>query len=133
MVTSTQRAKYGGPSRVVLVAAPASLLQRMVEVVQTTEGAELAGSFGSAEDAMDWLVWERQPWHLAYVDTTLPDAAGEELAGRLHAAPRAGAVIGLSAHLWKEVRERLRTVGVSDIIEKGDLVAFRSHLETRVR
>ena len=132
MATNTQRSKYGGPSRVVLVLSPAPLLQRMVEVVESTEGAELAGGFSTAAEAIEWAVWERQPWHLAYVDVTLPDGSGEALVKHLRSSPRAGTVIGISAHLWKEVRARLATLGVSDIIEKGDVVAFRGDLEARL-
>lgn len=124
--------KYGGPFRVVLVMSPAPLLERMAEVVNSTEGVELAGSFGSASDAVDWSVWNRPAWHYAYVDMTLPDNGGEEVAKHLLSSPRAGTVIGVSAHLWREVRERLAKLGVADILEKGDLIAFQGHLESRV-
>jgi DNA-binding NarL/FixJ family response regulator len=125
------KAKYGGPSKVLLVAGPAALLQRMVEVVQTTEGAQLAGGFATAEDALDWTIWQREAWHLAYVDVNLPQA--DDILKRLLSQQRPGTVIGISDHLWKEVRARCAAMGVSDIVEKGDLIAFRGDLEARLR
>jgi hypothetical protein len=123
-----QRIKFGGPLKVLLVLAPAPLLQRMVDVVQSTDGVQLAASFASAEDAIDWTVWQREACHLAYVDMALPQA--EDVLRRL-SPPRAGTVVGVVDHLWREVRERCAAMGASSILEKGDLVAFRGDLEGR--
>ena len=125
--------RYGGPPRLLLVVAPGFLLMRMREAVRSIPGVELAGGFGNAEDALGWAVWNRHAWHVAYVDMTLPGHAGERLAARLSASPRAGVVVGLTAHLWEEERARLRPFGVSEILEKGDHAAFRDHVESALR
>jgi DNA-binding NarL/FixJ family response regulator len=129
---TTIRSRYGGPIRVLIVAAPATLLQRMVEVVQSLEGTELAGGFSTVDDALEWSVWERKPWHFAYVDMTLPEQKGEQLARHLLQSPRAGTVVGLCAHLWRETREKLGQIGVADILEKADFTAFQGDLERRL-
>jgi DNA-binding NarL/FixJ family response regulator len=126
-----QRIKFGGPMKVLLVLGPPALLQRMVEVVQSTEGAQLAASFASAGDAVDWTVWQREAWHLAYVDVTLPQS--DDVLQRLLAKARPGTVVGVADHLWREVRERCAAMGVTSIVEKGDLIAFRGDLEARLR
>lgn len=127
------RLKVGGPQRVLLVANPRPLLAHMVEVVASIQGLQLAGSFDSAEAAMDWIVWDRGGWHLAFVDITLPDGAGQDLVRRLMSQPRPGTVVALGAHLWREIREECAKMGVYQLLEKGDLIAFRGVLEERVR
>ena len=126
------RLRFGGPMKVLLVAGPPALLRRMADIVRSIEGVELAAEFGTPGEAIDWVVWERQPWHLAYVDVTLPRAECEPLIQRLVDSPRGGTVVGITNHLWREVREHCAQLGVYDIVEKGDVVAFRSDLEARV-
>jgi DNA-binding NarL/FixJ family response regulator len=131
--TAPVRIKLGGPQRVLLVAHPKPLLAHMIEVVGSIPGLQLAGSFDEAEAAIDWTVWDRGGWHLAFVDLSLPSGAGRDLIRRLLAAPRPGTVVALGPHLWKEIREECAQMGVYTLLEKGDLIAFRGVLEERVR
>jgi hypothetical protein len=126
-----QRQRFGSLLQVVLVLAPPALLQRMSEVVQSLEGTRLAAGFAVAADAVDWTVWKRAAWHVAYVDMAL--AGADEVVRTLQASPHAGTVVGVCDHLWREVRERCSAIGVRDIVEKGDLIAFQGDLEGRAR
>jgi len=130
---SPVRLKIGGPQRVLLVVHPQPLLAHMTEVIASIEGLQLAGAFDNAEALVDWTFWDRGSWHLAFVDLALPGDAGREVMRRLLAQPRPGTVVALGPHLWKEIREECARMGVYQLIEKGDLVAFRGVLEERVR
>jgi hypothetical protein len=127
----SQRVKVGGPLGVLLVVESAPLLLRMAEVVRGIEGLRLAGSFTSVAQAIDWLVWDRAGWHMAFIDLALQQP-GEELVQRLLAQPRPGTVVALGGHLWREIREKCAALGVYDLLEKGDIAAFRGYLESRV-
>ena len=129
----TERVKVGGPVKVLLVAAPPALGERMAEVVRSVEGARLVGSFATAADVMDWHVWKPGDWQLAFVDLALPEDGGMQVIQRLLSEPRPGTVVALGDHLWREVRERCAAMGVYHLLEKGDLVAFRGFLEERAR
>ncbi|NML46958.1 response regulator transcription factor [Ramlibacter sp. G-1-2-2] len=133
LASSPVRMKLGGPQRVLLLAHPQALLAHMTEVVGSIEGLQLAGAFDNAEALVDWTVWDRSGWHVAFVDLTLPGDASRDVIRRLFAQPRPGTVVALSAHLWKEIREDCARMGVYQLIEKGDLVAFRGVLEERMR
>ena len=126
-----QRQRFGSSVQVVLVAAPRTLLQRMSAMVGTIEGTVLAGAFEAAADAIDWLVWKRPVWHVAYVDMTLPGA--DDVVLSLQGSRHGGTIVGVCAHLWHEERERCSAIGVQDIVEKGDLLAFQDELEARSR
>jgi hypothetical protein len=128
----SQRLKIGGPLGVLLVIETPSLLMRMADVVRGIEGLQLVGSFAGVAQAVDWLVWDRAGWHLAFVDLAL-GASGDELVQRLMALPRPGTVVAVGDHLWREVREKCRAMGIYDLLEKGDVIAFRSYLEARVQ
>jgi hypothetical protein len=126
-----QRQRFGSSLHVVLVLSPPALLQRMSTVVGAVTGTLLAASFASPEEALDWIAWKRPAWHVAYVDMTLPGA--EDVVKSLLGSPHAGSVVGVCDHLWREVRERCAAIGVRDIVEKGDLIAFQGDLESRAR
>ena len=126
-----QRQRFGSAIQVVLVASPPALLQRMSQVCGAIEGTVLAGAFATAADAMDWIVWKRPVWHVAYIDMTLKGA--DEVARSLQGSPHGGTIVGLCAHLWHEERERCAAMGVKQIVEKGDLIAFQGELELRAR
>lgn len=129
----TERVRAGGPLKVLVVADPAALAERMAEVVRTIEGARLVGSFGSATDVIDWLVWKPGEWQLAFVDLGLPQGGSDAVIQRLLSEPRPGTVVALGDHLWREVRERCAGMGVYHLLEKGDLIAFRGFVEERAR
>ena len=129
----TERMKLGGPHRVLLVADPPPMLLRMAEVVRSMPGLELAGMFATAEDAIEWTVWERGNWHFAFVDLNLAGGGSQDLVRRLLSQPLPGTVVALGAHLWKEIRQECAQMGVYHLLEKGDLIAFRSFLEEQVR
>ena len=126
-----QRQRFGSSLQVLLVASPPALLQRMSALVGTIEGTVLAASFPSPADAAEWIMWKRPTWHVAYVDMTL--AGAEEAVRVLKGSPHTGTIVGVCAHLWKEERERCGAIGVHDIIEKADLIAFQDDLERRTR
>ena len=126
-----QRQRFGTSLQVVLVASPPALLQRMSDVVGGIEGTLLAAAFATPADAVDWIVWKRPAWHLAYIDMTLPGA--DDVVSSLQGSPHAGTVVGVCAHLWREERERCSAIGVQHIVEKGDLIAFQGELEARAR
>jgi hypothetical protein len=105
---------------------------RMAEVVRGIEGLRLAGSFTSVSQAVDWLMWDRTGWHLAFVDLSFGED-GEELLQRLLSQPRPGTVAAVADHLWREVRDKCNVLGVSDLLEKGDVIAFRGYLEGRLQ
>jgi DNA-binding NarL/FixJ family response regulator len=128
----SQRLKVGGPLGVLLVIETPSLLMRMADVVRGIEGLKLVGTFSSVAQAVDWLVWDRAGWHLAFVDLALGDG-GDELVQRLMAQQRPGTVVAVGDHLWREVREKCRAMGIYDLLEKGDVIAFRGYLESRVQ
>lgn len=128
-----QRLKVGGPLRVLLVVESAPLLLRMSEMVRSTEGLTLVGTHRLAADAIDWLVWDRQGCHLAFVDLALKDDGATAVIERVMAEARVGTVVALGDHLWREIREKCAAMGVSHLLEKGDLVAFRGFLEAQVR
>jgi DNA-binding NarL/FixJ family response regulator len=127
----SQRVQVGGPLGVLLVTESAPLLLRMAEVVRSIPGLRLAGSFSSVAQAVDWLVWDRAGWHIAVVDLSL-QKPGEELVQRLLSQPRPGTVVALGEHLWREIREKCAELGVHELLEKGDIAAFRGYLESRV-
>ena len=126
-----QRQRFGSSVQVVLVASPPALLQRMSDMVGAIEGTVLAGAFATPSDAMDWIVWKRPVWHLAYIDMTL--AGAEDVVRGLQRTPHAGTIVGVCAHLWREEREKCAAIGVHHIVEKGDLIAFQGELEARGR
>jgi DNA-binding NarL/FixJ family response regulator len=128
----SQRLRVGGPLGVLLVIETPALLMRMADVVRGIEGLRLVGSFASAAQAVDWLVWDRTGWHFAFIDLTLGDS-GDELVQRLLSQPRPGAVVAVADHLWREVREKCRAMGVYDLLEKGDVIACRGYLEGKVQ
>lgn len=130
---TSERLRVGGPLRVVLVVQPAPLLLRMAEIVRSLPALQLAGTFRTAQDAIDWHLWDREGYHLAFVDLGLPEGDGQEAAQRLLSQRRAGTLVAVVDHLWREVRERCAAIGVYHLLEKGDLVAFRSFLQDRVR
>lgn len=129
----TTRAKMGGPLAVVLVVGSAPLLLRMNEITRSIAGVRLAATFTAATEAIDWAMWDRQGFHLAFVDMGLPNGEWQEVVRRLRAQPRAGTVVALGDHLWRELRETCTAHGVPHLLEKGDTVAFRSFLEDQVR
>jgi DNA-binding NarL/FixJ family response regulator len=128
----SEHLNLGGPQRVLLVADPAPLLLRLAEVVRSFPGLELAGMVGTAQDAIDWAVWDRGSWHLAFVDLNLPQGGTQDVVRRLLSQPRPGTVVALGAHLWKETRAECAQMGIHHLLEKGDIVAFRSFLEEQV-
>lgn len=129
----SQRLRVGGPVKVLLVMDNAQLLLHMTEAVRQTEGAQLAAAFTTATEAIDWVVWDRQGWHVAFVDLGLQHGSAEEVVRMLLAQPRAGTVVAVVDHLWREVREACARMGVRDLVEKGDLIAFNGVLETWTR
>lgn len=129
----SERLRVGGPLRVVLVAQPTSLLLRMAEVVNSLPDLQLAGVFGTAQDAIDWHMWDREGYHLAFVDLGLQEGDSEAVVRRLLSQPKAGTVVAVVDHLWQEVRARCTAMGVYHLLEKGDVVAFRSFLQDHVR
>jgi hypothetical protein len=131
--TKSERLRVGGPLRVVLVVQPTPLLLRMAEVVKSLPELRLAGVFGTTQDAIDWHVWDREGYHLAFVDMGLQEGDSEAVVRRLLSQPRAGTVVAVVDHLWQEVRARCAAMGVYHMVEKGDVVAFRSFLQDRVR
>ena len=126
-----QRQRFGSSLQVVLVASPPALLERMSAVVGFIEGTVLAAAFATPADAIDWIVWKRRVWHLAYIDMTLPGA--DDVVRSLQGSPHGGTIVGVVAHLWREERERCNAMGVQHIVEKGDLIAFQGELEARAR
>lgn len=127
------RLRVGGPCKVLLAAEAAPLLLRMAEMLREFPGVRAVGAFRTAQEAIDWAVWDRQGWDLAFVDLALPDGGGEELVRYLLGQPRPGEVVALGEHLWREVREACAALGVRQLLEKGDLVALRDFLEQRLR
>lgn len=128
-----ERLKLGGPQRVLLLVDPPALLMRMADIVRSMPGLELAGMFGSAQDAVEWTVWEKAHWHFAFVDLSLPEGGAQDVVRRLLSQPRPGTVVALGAHLWKEIRQECAQRGVYHLLEKGDVIAFRGFLEEQVR
>jgi DNA-binding NarL/FixJ family response regulator len=128
----TGQRRYGGPARAVLVVEAAPLLLRMAEVARSVSGVQLVGSFSRAAEVLDWLVWDRPSWHLAYVDLSMRQGSSEEVVQRLHASGR-GTIVGISDHMWRETRATWAPHGVAHLVEKGDVIAFRSDLENRAR
>jgi hypothetical protein len=116
---------------VLLLVASAPLLLRMAEVVRSIEGLQLVGSFTSVTDLVDWAMWDREGWNLAYLEVGLPGS--DDLVRRLLATRRPGIPIGIVDHLWREIREASAAMGVMHILEKGDLIALRDDLEQRAR
>jgi two-component system OmpR family response regulator len=130
---TTERLKVGGPLRVVLVADPTALVLRMAEVVKALPSLRLAGAFGTAQDAIDWMLWDREGYHLAFVDLGLREGGSDDVVRRLLEQRQAGTVVALGDHLWQEIRQRCAAMGVYHLLEKGDLVAFRSFLQDQAR
>jgi DNA-binding NarL/FixJ family response regulator len=132
--TSTkQRLKVGGPLRVLLVVENAPLRMRMAEIVRSVEGLTLVGSYATTADAIDWMVWDRQGCHLAFVDLGLQGDGARAVVERVMTEARVGTVVAIGDHLWREVRSQCAEMGVFHLLEKGDIVAFRSFLEDQVR
>jgi len=131
--SATQRLKVGGPLRVLLVMDNAPLLMRMAEVVRSIEGVTLVGSYADATDAIDWMVWDRQGCHLAFVDLGLKDDGAKVVVERIMTEARVATVVALGDHLWREIRAQCSAMGIAHLLEKGDIIAFRSFLEEQVR
>ena len=128
-----QRLKVGGPLRVLLVIDNAPLLLRMADVVRSVEGMTLVGSFASATDAIDWMVWDRQGCHLAVVDLGLKQDGAKVVVDRIMTEARVATVVAIGDHLWREIRAQCSAMGIAHLLEKGDIIAFRSFLEEQVR
>jgi hypothetical protein len=128
---TTESARKRGDRRVLLLVGSAPLMLRMAETVRSIPGLQLVGSFTNPLDVVDWAMWDRDGWHLAYVDLTL--AGSDEAVARLLAARRPGIVVGVVDHLWREVRQASAAIGVLHIVEKGDLIALRDDLEQRAK
>ena len=128
---ANSRVQVGGPLGVLLVLESPPLLTRMAEVVRGIEGVRLAGGFSGVTQAVDWLVWDRTGWQFAFIDLALGES-GEDLVQRLLSQPHPGTVVAVGDHLWREVRDQCSAMGVYDLLEKGDVVAFRGFLESRV-
>ena len=127
-------AAAGKTFKVLIIAQPPGLLQHMEKIVRDTDGADLVGSFGSVEDLVDWMTWEgrRSGWQLAFVDEKF--AFEERFIPRLQGCVGGGgAFVAIVDHLWKEVRARCAGIGIHDIVERGDLVAFQDNLEKHIR
>lgn len=131
--TIKQRVKAGGPLAVLLVVDSAPLLLRIKDIVQSMPGLRLAGAFTDGAQAIDWVLWDRQGFHLAFVDLGLKQGTWQEVVARLHEQERAGTVVALGDHLWREVRELCAKHGIHHLLEKGDLIALRGFLEQQVR
>ena len=129
----TQRVKKGGPLGVLLVVDTAPLLLRMREVVQEMASLRLAGAFRTEEQLAEWAMWDREGFHFAFVDMGLAEGKWAEVVRKLQSQPRAGSIVALGPHLWKEVREANAALGVYHLLEKGDIAAFRGFLEEQVR
>jgi hypothetical protein len=128
-----QRLRLGGPLRVLLVVENAHLLLRLSEVVRSIPGLHLAGAFTLATDLVDWTVWEPQDWHFAFVDLGLRQDGTREVVTRLLEEARPGTLVALGDHLWRETRTQCAAMGIHQLLEKGDVIAFRSFLEEQVR
>jgi DNA-binding NarL/FixJ family response regulator len=128
-----QRLRVGGPVRVLLVVDNAQLLLRMSEVARSFPGLSLVGAFTTGTDAVDWMVWDRQGCHLAFVDLGLRNDGANQVIARLAQEGRVGTVVAIGDHLWREIREKCAAMGVYHLLEKGDLIAFRGFLEEQLR
>jgi hypothetical protein len=127
-------ADTAGARKVLLIAQPVALLQHMEKVVRTTQGAVLAGSFNNVQELVDWATWEgrRSGWQVAYVDEKF--AFEPNFVQRLQTSSRGpGTLVAIVDHLWREVRERCAAIGIYDIVERGDLIAFQDNLEKHLR
>ena len=136
LVTDTaksQRLRVGGPLRVLLVVDNAQLLLRLSEVVRSIAGLQLAGAFTTPQDVVDWTVWDRGGWHLAFVDLGLRQDGTPQVVARLLEDPRPGRLVALGDHLWRETRAQCAAMGIHELLEKGDVIAFRGFLEQQVR
>jgi DNA-binding NarL/FixJ family response regulator len=127
------RVWVGGPLRVLLVVDQPSLLLRLSEVVRSFSGLQVVGAFTAPQDVVDWTVWDRGGWHLAFIDLALKRDGTREVVGRLLEDRRPGRLVALGDHLWRETRAECAALGIQDLLEKGDMLAFRSFLEQQVR
>jgi hypothetical protein len=128
----THRQRVGGPLRVLLVVENAQLLLRLSEVVRSIAGLQLAGAFTTLQDVVDWTVWDRKGWHIACVDLALKQDGTRQVVARLLEDPKPGRLVALGDHLWRETRAECAAMGIQDLLEKGDVIAFRGYLEQQV-
>jgi DNA-binding NarL/FixJ family response regulator len=119
--------------RVLLVLDNAHLLLRLGEVVRSIPGLQLAGAFTNVQSVVDWTVWERTGWHLAFIDLGLKDGGTTQVVQRLLEDPTPGRLVALGDHLWRETRAECAAMGIHELLEKGDVIAFRGFLEQQVR
>ena len=129
----SQRVWIGGRLRVLLVVDNAQLLLRLSEVVRSFPGLQVAGAFTTPQDVVDWTVWERSGWHIAFIDLALKQDGARQVVCRLLEDPRPGRLVALSDHLWRETRAECAAMGMHELLEKGDVIAFRGFLEQQVR
>ena len=130
---ATKRVRIGGPVRVLLVVENAPLLLRLVEEALSFPGVQVAGTFTTAQDVVDWTVWDGGGWHLAFIDLALAHDGTRQAVARLLEDPRPGRLVALGDHLWRETRAECAALGIHDLLEKGDVLAFRSFLEQQLR
>lgn len=130
--TSPEHLRVGGPARIVLL-ADRLLLGPMRETVQAMEGVQLVGAFERGDDLVDWAMWKRVDWDVAFVDFALRSGSPAGAAASLLSQARPGEVVALGASRWPEMQQACSTMGIHRILDRGNLSQLRGYMEQWIR
>lgn len=120
--------RVGGPAKVVLM-ADRPLLAAMRETLEAVRGVQVAGAFSSSNELVDWVVWKRGEWQLAFIDFALPGSNPAEAATNLLAQPLSGEVVALGAARWPEMQQACAAMGIHRVLDRGNLAHLRGFLQ----
>jgi DNA-binding NarL/FixJ family response regulator len=126
--TALEHLRIGGPAKVVVL-ADRLLLGAVRETLEAVEGVQVVGAFTSSNDFIDWLMWKRAEWQLAFVDFALRAGSPAEAVASLLAQPRPGEVVALGAARWPEMQQACAAMGIHRILDRGNVAQLRAFLQ----
>jgi hypothetical protein len=123
--------RIGGPAKVVVLAD--RLLLGAVRETLEAMGVQVVGAFTSSNDFIDWMMWKRAEWQLAFVDFALRAGSPAEAVANLLSQPKPGEVVALGAARWPEMQQACAAMGIHRILDRGNVAQLRDFLQDWLR